>query len=132
MNCSVTEQKSTCGSFPTGCRIEPLTSLGQMLEGARLSMYFPSAWTAALIFAPESGKTLREPCLWHVDTCMLTVGAGVAGPWASSESLTMGNSLVLRACALGVVGLRYCPAAECFREHTLAKFPDLPQLQQAC
>jgi len=23
----------TCGSFPTGCRMEPLTALGQMLEG---------------------------------------------------------------------------------------------------
>ena len=62
-----------------------------MLEGARLSMYSPSAWTnwgpAALISAPESGKMSREACPLHVDTCMLTVGAGVTGPWANSDTV---------------------------------------------
>ena len=55
--------------------MEPLTALGQMLEGARLSMYSPSTLTnwgpAALISAPESGRMSREACPWHVDTCML-------------------------------------------------------------
>ena len=72
--------------------MEPLKALGRMLEGARLSMYSPSALTnwgpAALISAPESGRMLREACPWCVDTCMLIVGTGVgvAGPWANSES----------------------------------------------
>ena len=44
----------------------------------------------------------REACPWHVDTCMLTVEAGVTGPWANSDTVAeqlMANSLVLRACA---------------------------------
>ncbi len=130
MSCLPSTQNETCGSSPTGWRMEPLIyDPGTGI--ARLSMCFPSAWTnwgpAAHISAPESGKILKEACPWHVDTCMLIVGAD---SWANPESRTVGSSFMLRAWALGVTGVRYWPEVACLREHTLAKCHDLPQFWQ--
>ena len=70
------------GIFPNGFMHAPLTALGLISDGVRLSKRYPRmptiAWPAADISAPKSGNTVTDMVLEQVAICMVIVGAGSA------------------------------------------------------
>ena len=67
-------------SFPRGCIVEPLTALGTMGDGMRLSGCSFSCWSregpAMEISAPESGSAVTTASPLRADMCGVMVGAG--------------------------------------------------------
>ena len=67
-------------SFPRGCIVDPLTALGTMGDGMRLSGCSFSCWSkegpAMEMSAPESGSAVTIASPLRADMCAVMVGAG--------------------------------------------------------
>ena len=70
------------GIFPNGFMHTPLTALGLISNGVRLSKRCPRmpmiAWLAADMLAPESGNTVTDVVLEQVAIYTVIVGASSA------------------------------------------------------
>ena len=78
--CLVVPSWNVTGSFPMGLIFVPLTALGMILEGRRLSTCSPSSLSACVpaadMSAPESGKLSRYVAPLREVMWMGIVGAG--------------------------------------------------------
>ena len=108
----------TLGIFPTRCSVEPLTALGTIWEGAKLSMCSPSDLTdsgpAAQMSAPESGSIAMLASPLQVVTFIVIVGPGLTDSVDVLESWMNGKSLcgcALSVCVCSVLVVLCCVAA---------------------
>ena len=127
--------KRTLGSFPIGCKSEPLTARGVTSDLARLSRCSPSLRTnsgpAAQMSAPESGRMSILACPLLVVTWAVIVGAGTIRLHVAFESWMNGMPDVRSELVLGVFIMCLAPAAGLPWRQTRLKCPILPHLQHA-